>query len=436
MINLWGRRDTLPPHYFNRTAILCYPVIAMSLKAALITLFVLPLQSLPAICQAPSSGAPTQTIQQPKAQEDAHLHAQAAQQYLREHKPELAIPELLKVIALEPNNVEARANIGVLLFFRGEYKDAVPQLRAAIQLQPNLSRIQALLGIAEEHTADYPNARKDLEAAFPLLEDKKFKTQAGLELLGIYTQTGNLDQAAGIVGQLQKANPENPEVQYAAYRTYADLAGESMLNLSLIAPDSAQMHQVMAHEETRLGNSAGAIANYRKAIALDSHLPGVHFELAELLNASDDNTLKKEAEQEYRAALEVNPMDEKSESRLGEIDALKGNAGKAYEEYSKAVALQPSDSDAKLGLAKLLIDKNETAKATALLEQTVELDPTNATAHYRLAMLYRGAGRAEDAKREVDLYKKYKTMKEKLRAIYKEMQIQPHQSRDDESVEK
>jgi len=87
-------------------------------------------------------------------------------------------------------------------------------------------------------------------------------------------------------------------------------------------------------------------------------------------------------------------------------------------------------------LAKLLIDMNQIAKATALLEQTIELDPTNATAHYRLGMLYRQAGRAEDARREVDLYKKYKTMKEKLRAIYKEMQIQPQQMRADDPVEK
>jgi len=209
-----------------------------------------------------------------------------------------------------------------------------------------------------------------------------------------------------------------------------------MLNLSLIAPDSAQMHQVMAHEETRLGNNAGAIANYRKAIAIDPHLPGVHFELAELLNASDDVALKKQAEVEYRAAIEANPMDEKAESRLAEIDAKKGNAAQAFSEYSKAIELQPSDSDAKLGLAKLLIDKNEDPKATALLEQTVQLEPTNATAHYRLGMLYRQAGRIDDAKREIDLYKKYKAMKEKLRAIYKEMQIQPETLRAEDPVEK
>jgi len=94
-----------------------------------------------------------------------------------------------------------------------------------------------------------------------------------------------------------------PEVLYAAYRTYADLSGEAMVSLSLVAPDSAQMHQLLAHEETREGNTNGAIAQYRKAIALDPHLPGVHFELGELLHTSQDPAVKNEAEEEYRAAL-------------------------------------------------------------------------------------------------------------------------------------
>jgi hypothetical protein len=64
------------------------------------------------------------------------------------------------------------------------------------------------------------------------------------------------------------------------------------------------------------------------------------------------------------------------------------------------------------------------------------LDPTNATAHYRLSTLYRQRGRIEDSKREVEQYKKYKEMKEKLRAIYKEMQIQPDEIREAEKDEK
>jgi tetratricopeptide (TPR) repeat protein len=184
------------------------------------------------------------------------------------------------------------------LFFQGSPTEAIPHFRAALERQPGLAKIQGLLGMAESRTLDFADARKDMEAAFPSLQDPRFQVQLGLELVGLYTQSGDLDKAAAVLAQLRKADPDDAEVLYAAYRTYSDLSGESMLSLSLAAPDSAQMHQLLAHEETRQGNTNGAIAQYRKAIAIDPHLPGVHFELAELLRTSMDETVKKEAEQE------------------------------------------------------------------------------------------------------------------------------------------
>jgi tetratricopeptide (TPR) repeat protein len=372
--------------------------------------------------------------QQPASKQDQiDQHERLAQQYLSERKPELAIPELEKVAALDPGNVDARANLGVLLFFHGDYKTAIPHLQAALQLQPSLWKVQALLGFAEEHTSDLEDARKDLETSFPQIQDAKLKVEVGLDLVGLYNAGSDLDDAAAILAQLRKAYPDNPEVLYAAYRTYADLSGESMLALSLAAPDSAQMHQLLAHEETRDGNTNAAIAEYRKAIAIDPHLPGVHFELAELLHTSEDPAIKNEAEQEYRAALAANPQDEKTISRLGDIAAQKGDLKQEYADYAQAVALQPADANAKLALAKALLEMNQEDKALELLEASEQLEPTNAIVHYRLATLYRKKGRTEDARREADLYKKYKDMKDKLRALYKGMLIQPEEIRPDET---
>jgi tetratricopeptide (TPR) repeat protein len=371
----------------------------------------------------------------PSDKDQIAQHERLSQQYLRDQRPDLAIPELKKIVELDPNNVEARANLGVLLFFRGEYADAVPQLQTAINLQPNLWKVQSLLGFAEEHTADLADARKDLEAAFPMLEERKLKIEVGLDLVGLYTASSELDKASGLISQLKSAYPDAPEVLYAAYRTYANLSGESMLSLSLVAPDSAQMHQLLAHEEIREGNTNGAIAQYRKAIAIDPHLPGVHFELAELLRTSQDPTVEKEAEKEYHTAVGENPHDVKAICALAEMAEAKGDTQQAFDGFSKAVALQQGDADAKLGLAKVLVEMDQPDKALSLLEASAELEPTNATVHYRLATLYRKMGRVNDAKREVELYQKYKDMKEKLRAVYKELMIQPDEIRANENPE-
>jgi Tfp pilus assembly protein PilF len=362
-------------------------------------------------------------------QQEFATHVQKAQGDLRDKRPDLAIPELQAAVEINPNNTEVQGNLGVLLYFQGQCADAIPHLRAALEQQAGLVKIQGLLGIAELRTLDFDDARKDLEAAFPQIQESKFKVEVGLELVGMYTQTGELDEAARVIAPLRKAYPENAEVLYAAYRTYSDLSGESMLALALASPDSAQMHQLLAHEEIKEGNTNGAIAQYRKAIEIDPRLPSVHFELAELLNTSQDVKVKAEAEREYQAALKGNPQDEKSECRLAEIASAEGNTKQAFEDYSRAVALQPSDADARLGLAKTLIEMNQEDKAFALLKETVQLEPTNAIAHYRLSTLYRKKGQMEEAKHEADLYKQYRDLKEKLRANFKDLLIQPNEIR-------
>jgi Flp pilus assembly protein TadD len=78
-----------------------------------------------------------------------------------------------------------------------------------------------------------------------------------------------------------------------------------------------------------------------------------------------------------------------------------------------------------VGLAKVLMTMNQSAKAEALLRRAIELDPTSSLAHFRLSTIYRQSGRADDAKRELAEYQKYKDMKDKLRDIYSPMHLEP-----------
>jgi len=352
-------------------------------------------------------------------------HARQAKEFLKEQRPDLAIPEFRAIVALDPNNVDARGNLGVLLFFQGAYADAIPQLKAALKLQPTLWKIQAVLGMAERRAGDSKSALSDLEKAFPMLQEQKIQIEAGMELIEIHTAAGDLDKAAATVSALRTRYPTDIEVLYGSYRIYSDLASESMLSLSLVAPESARMHQLMAHELERHGDNEAAIKNYREALKLNPTLPGLHFELAELLNGSSGNTQQQEAEAEYKAALSVNPFDERAEFRLGEISSQRGDTQEAYAHYSRAVQLQPSDAEANTGLAKVLMLLNQPDKAEPLLQRAVQLDPTSAAAHFRLATLYRQAGRTADAKRELEEYQKYKKMKENLRDIYHNMRVTP-----------
>jgi Tfp pilus assembly protein PilF len=357
----------------------------------------------------------------PTRQQQIASHAHQAAEYLKQGKPDLAVPEFRAIVALDPENVDARGNLGVLLYFQGAYSDAIPELRAALKMRPTLWKIQALLGIAEKRTGDVAGARYDLEKAFPNVQDEKVRIDTGMELIEIYSGTGDLDQAAATVNVLRKLAPTNEAVLYTAYRLYSDLTAESLLSLSVVAPNSARMHQALAHELAKRGKTDEAIQNYREALKLDPHLPGIHFELAEMLSTLATPDSLAEAEREYKAALEANPDDEQSECRLGDIALRRNDVKEAYDRYSRAVQLQPGDPDANIGLAKVLMTMDQTQKALPLLEHAIQLDPTSAAAHFRLSTLYRELGRPEDAKRELDEYQKYKGMKEKLEQLYREM---------------
>jgi Tfp pilus assembly protein PilF len=357
------------------------------------------------------------------ASEQARIHQQRAHQLLNEKKPELAAKEFAAVLAADPHNLDAQANLGVLLYFQKNYREAEPHLRDAVQQKPDLTNIRALLGMCERHLGKTDAARTDLEAVFGQLQEAKIRVEVGLELIEIYTASQELGKAAGIIDILQQGSPTDPQVLYAAYRIYTDLAGEAMLGLSVAAPDSGQMYQAMAHELQRERDLPGAITNFRKALAADPKLPGIHFELAETLHASPDLKQRAEAEQEYKLAIAANISDEKAIARLGDITADKGDLDKAAGYYKQAVAVVPDDADALLGLARMYTEKNDPNAAAPLLERVVAADPTNETAHYRLSTVYRKLNRPEDAQRELAAYQKYKDLKEKMRKIYKELRL-------------
>jgi len=130
--------------------------------------------------------------------------------------------------------------------------------------------------------------------------------------------------------------------------------------------------------------------------------------------------------------LAVNPLDEKSECRLGDLAALRGDPKGANEHYERALKLRPNDAEANIGLAKTLMSMNQSEKALPLLEHAVKLDPTSAVAHFRLSTVYRQMGRTADAKRELEEYQKYKDMKEKLRELYRQMRLVPEKKEDED----
>jgi tetratricopeptide (TPR) repeat protein len=369
---------------------------------------------------------------------DAPSQAEAllreALRLLSENQPDAAIPEFRAIIALDPSNVDALGNLGVLLFFHGQYAEAIPPLRGALARKPDLWKIQALLGMAERRTGDRQTARTDLETSFPQLQDQKVQVETGLELVELYTGAEELEKATSVIATLRALDPENQQILYAAYRVHSDLAREAVLSLALVAPRSALMYQVMAHEAARLGATATAIRDDREALDLEPKLPGIHFELAELLSTLPRTPVDQaQTKAEYKLALEQNPLDEKAHLRLAVIAERDGDQKMALDLSRRAVALEPDDAEACYDLANLLVAMNQPENAVKLLEHAVQIDPTNATIHFRLGTVYRRLGRNAEAQHQIEQYRKYKDLKDKLRETFRELHLDPQKPAMDEN---
>lgn len=384
-------------------------------KYVLASLCFLPCVALPCLCQSASD-----------TQQQVEAHLNEAHRLLSQNRPDAAIPEFRAVVALDPSNTDAHGNLGVLLFFRGSNTEAIPELRDALRLKPDLWKIQALLGMCERRTGDNVAARADLEAAFPNLQEQKIRIESGLELIELYTASEDLEKASAVVNTLRALDPENQEALYAAYRIYSDMARAAILSLSLEAPKSALMYQAAAHEAARRGDTAGAIVDYRQALKINPKLPGLHFELAEMLNSLPSTSPgHAEAQSEYETALAQNPFDEKADLKLGQIATHNNDEKKALDLYTRAVQLQPDDPEADFGLARTLLTMNEPEKAEKLLEHAEQLDPTSAAIHFRLSTVYHRLGRNADADREAEQYQKYKLLKDRLRNAWKDLHFDP-----------
>jgi len=364
-----------------------------------------------------------------RTRQEIKLHFERAEAALKANSPDVAVNEFLAVLSLDPNNAEARANLGVIAFVQGDYTKARENLSQALKLQPSLWKAEALLGMCERRMGRLQSAQVHLAKAFPHLQDPKLRTQAGMDLVELDYRNGDMASTVEVLSALEQLDPTNVDVLYVAYRTFSALADHALDSIALTSPDSARMHQIMAQHLVNEGDLQGAVAQYQMALGLDSSLTGAHFELGEaILQNSKSEPAREQAQKEFEAALALNPYDSKAEVWLGIVYALDKDLKTALKHYERALELDPDDIDAHTGLAKLLMAMGETEKARDQLAEAIHLDPLDAVAHYRLFTLYRQLGRTSDARQELATFNEIQNHKKRITAVYQQMRKAPASS--------
>ncbi len=359
-----------------------------------------------------------------------HL-AQQAESDLHDQKPAQAVEEYLKILALDPSNVHAHANLGLAYYVQAKFTQAGEQFEAALHLQPDLWDTAALCGLSEVQSGQRASAEVHLQEAFEHVSEPKLRMAVGRQLFSILFEAGDLERASDVVSQLEKLEPSNIDVLYAANQVYSLLANRAFLSMAQLAPDSPRMFELRGDKMMQSGNLPGAIAAYRQAILRDPHLAGAHFALGETLSASQSASERAQAEAEYQSALADNPQDERSECRLGSIDLERSDLEGASRHYKRALQLQPDDPGANEGLGMVLMASGSSGDAEGYLKRAVQLDPTDGAAHYHLALASRKLGDVETANREMEEFRKLRVEKERLKQNFHDLRSQPPGSRDE-----
>jgi tetratricopeptide (TPR) repeat protein len=254
-------------------------------------------------------------------------------------------------------------------------------------------------------------------------------------LIGIYEQRGELDHAAPVVAALVDIDPENVNLLYTAQRIYSELSEDTLNKLAIIAPGSALMQQVIAEHLVNAGDLNGAIEHFRKALEIDSHRPGIRYELSEAIleSAPSNGDSQNAAERELQDAIVSDGDSPGIECELGRIARLRSNPDQAYLHYSKALQLDPGEVEAHMGLARVLMDKEKAQEALPHLRSAIAADPLNGEAHYRLAAAYRMLRMPEEAQKEVRLFQEIKKTKDQVRTLYQQMNQTPKPEGGEES---
>lgn len=338
---------------------------------------------------------------------EAGMHAQRAQAAIASNQPDIAVAELEALLKLKPDDINARASLGMVQFTQGHYQQSVDNFQAVLARSPGLWNARAFLGMCEIRLGCVNRGQALLQDTFPHIADKTLRKQTGLELVGSYLSSGMSAKAVTIADQLEHDFAADPDVLYSVYRLHSDLASAALRQLSENAPDSARFHQVLGDAMLVQGDYSKSIDEYREALKRNPTLAGAHLGIGEAMLSREKNPEStKSAEQEFRAELAVDARNPDALFQLGQIAYDHGDVDRAVQLFTESLESRPSFAEPHMALAKICSERNQDGEAISHLETAVHLAPANRTAHYRLAQLYKKAGESAKADQQFELARK------------------------------
>jgi tetratricopeptide (TPR) repeat protein len=288
----------------------------------------------------------------------------------------------------------------------GRFGDAAHEAGEALKLKPSLTNAHFFLGLSLAESDRCKEALPYLEKDYPRVPDPQLKRAMGTDALRCAMNAGDPDKAIDFVRSLNHDFPDDPDLLFLSSHLFSDLSTQASQRLLMTAPGSYQAHQLNAEVLEIQGKLSEAGEEYRKVLALNPSLGGIHYEMGQLLLAGDrgPNTLD-EARREFEEELKNDPRNPAPEYELGEMARQARQWNEAIGHFERATKLDPQFAEALIGLGKSLVSAGRVQEAVAPLERAVKLEPANPNTHYQLSFAYRRLGRDQEAAKELSAYR-------------------------------
>jgi tetratricopeptide (TPR) repeat protein len=206
-------------------------------------------------------------------------------------------------------------------------------------------------------------------------------------LPGLFAQTGPAHEtrAEGLLVQATELALHN---RLAEAEPLLESAAE-------LAPRDPRVLTELGKVQARLGETAAAIAVFRRALAEEPESPEAHLNLA--LALADGNQAK-EALQEVDTVIRLDPGNGAAFYNRGRLLADQQKNEDAAIAFARATRLSPKQAEAWYDWALIETGKGNEAEASRLLQKVVALQPRNGQALCLLGKSFQQQGRQAEAK--------------------------------------
>lgn len=184
----------------------------------------------------------------------------------------------------------------------------------------------------------------------------------------------------------------------STYRLAVDYQIASYLSSRWISkndPDSYRAYQLRAQLHEARGEIDAAVQEYHVALRLKPDLQNVHFAVGSMLWAA---SRFEDAAPELEAELRINPNHPEAHYLLADIRQLEGRSTDAKRHLLEALRLQPGMVEAHLAIERIYAAEEDFDNALHELKIVARLSPEDPTPYYRMSILYRRLGKAEEAR--------------------------------------